>query len=74
MAEVVAEEVDDALSSGRVTSARLSEIPKRLGAVRASAKMLSPGPIDGWADELVTDPTGTVDGLRAVAARFARAG
>jgi len=74
MAEAIAEAVDDALASGRVTSARLSVVPKRLRAIAAAARLVPAGPIDSWADELVSDPTGMVEGLRAMAVRFAGAG
>ena len=74
MAEAIAEAIDDALASGRVTSARLSVVPKRLQAAAAAARLVPAGPIDAWADELMSDPTGIVDGLRSVAVRFAGAG
>lgn len=62
-----------ALSSPRVTAARLAGLPARLRRTVASASTVPFGPIDGWADELVIDPARLVDGGRLLADRFAAA-
>ena len=74
MAELIAESVDAALATPRVTAARLTTLPKRLRQVQTCAPTLPLGPIDAWADELVGNPARLVDGARLLAARFGDAG
>jgi hypothetical protein len=73
MAEVIAETVDQALESHRVTVSRMARLPKRLRQVRSSSPTLPPGPIDSWADELVGSPVRLVDGARLLSERFGEA-